>query len=126
MVGHDHAIDADVEGAAGVLGVEHSLEYEAAAPVLAHPRDVIPGDAGVKLTADPVHEIGRLARARYGLLEIAERERSAAKSDIGHPAWMANEIEAAARPGPGRNVADHPGAAIAVPGPGDAHINRQQ
>src|SRR5207302_4082852 len=49
VVRHDHAVDADLGGLAGVVGVQHALDHEPAAPVLPHPGYVLPGDARVEL-----------------------------------------------------------------------------
>ena len=75
VVGDDHAVDADLDGAAGVLGVKHALDDEPAVPVLADPGDVVPGDARIELRVDPAAKRVRAAGARHGLLEVPERER---------------------------------------------------
>src|SRR5436190_149252 len=56
VVRDDHSVDADLDGAARVLDVEHALHDELPVPVLAHPCHVVPGDARVELVVHPVLE----------------------------------------------------------------------
>jgi len=61
VVGHDHAVDTGVHGATRVVRVQNSFHDQASGPVVAHPGDVVPGDAGIEVGADPGSEVDRVA-----------------------------------------------------------------
>ena len=64
VVGHDDAVRAARGRFARVVGIENALDDQRALPLLAHPFDVLPGDARVEIGADPAHQVGeRRARA---------------------------------------------------------------
>ena len=93
VVGDDDAVDAGVHGAARVVGVEHALDDQTPGPVLAHPGDLVPGDARIELRVDPVPERLRGPRSGDGVLQVGERERPPAQRDVAHPSWVADEID---------------------------------
>ena len=82
VIGHDDTVGAGIHGALGIVDVENSLEHQLARPMPADPREIIPGDGGIKLAIDPIFEIRRIAGAGYRGLEISEGQRFAAQGPV--------------------------------------------
>ena len=93
VVGDDHAVSPIVERSSRVVGIEDALQRDLAAPVLAQPGEVIPGDAGIELAGHPPLEVTGHACVRQRLLEVAERERFATDGDVAEPTGVAHEVE---------------------------------
>ena len=78
----------------GVVGVQDALQRDLAAPVLAQPREVVPGHAGIELSGDPRLEVTGDVRVGQRLLEVPERERSTTDRDVAHPLGVREEVGA--------------------------------
>ena len=96
VVGHDDPVHPRVDRSASVVGVEHALDHELRRPVLAHPRDVVPRDAGVELHVHPPAEGRRGVRVRHRLLQVAEGVRPSAQGHVTDPAGVRGEVERSA------------------------------
>src|SRR5204862_6857267 len=75
-----------------ILGVERALDDLRPLPVLADPRDALPGDSGVEIAADPADILVEPARLAQPRLEIAEAVRAAAKHHVPQPARMGQRL----------------------------------
>lgn len=72
VVAQQHAGDAHLRGAGGVLGTLHALEHDRPAPLRLDPRQVVPGQSGVDLGAVDVRQQPEPAALRVRL-ELGRR-----------------------------------------------------
>src|SRR6516162_6573214 len=53
VIGDDHRVGANMQGAFGVLGIENTLQDQFAAPAVPDPLDVVPIELRIELLGDP-------------------------------------------------------------------------
>ena len=79
------------EAFTGVLTIEHPFDDQLSVPMLSYPRDISPGDTGIKIARDPSLEITESV-AFNGRCDVSKSMRSASKIDIPQPARMSKTL----------------------------------
>jgi hypothetical protein len=114
VVGDDDAVDTSSHGLARILDVEDALQHDPARPVLAHPGQVLPGDARVELAVHPGLELGQAACVGYRCGQVAKHQGLALDRDVEQPLWMREQVPGLAQLAGQREAAGHAVAHVAV------------
>src|ERR1700722_7015443 len=123
VVRDDHGVGPTVHCLTGVVGVEDALQCDLAAPMLAQPREVVPGHAGIELSCDPGLEVARHASIRQRLFQVAKGEGSSTEGDVAHPPGVREEIGTSSKALRARDIAADPVSRIAVTLTDDGQVN---
>src|SRR5258708_4562573 len=100
MVGHDNAVSTDVGSGARVLRIEDSLDDEGPLPAGANPIQVLPGDRGVKIGAEPSHVVIQATRLTQDGLQVAQPMRTAVQPNVPGPTGFADCLQDSAQGSP--------------------------
>lgn len=118
---HD-AVGAQLQRVARVVRVEDALDDQLALPLVADPLQVLPGDAGVEVLAQPADVVGQASGVAPIGGDVAEIVGAAVQADVPGPARVQHRLQHTA---PGAVGAAHAAVEVAVAVTGDGHVDRE-
>ena len=120
MVGDDDAVGAKAHGVLGVLGVQDALDDHGPLPEGAYPFEVLPGNGGIEVGAQPADVVGQARGAAPVGRDVAQVMRAAQQAHVHGPGRVRDRLPVAAH---GGIRAAHARMRIAVARAGHGHVH---